>query len=336
MAVLDQTVLLSNCRPLKESHLESPVTPGDQTERRLAKYPDASIVSTPSTAENRARRWQGVRVLLMAQPSMVEGRRGARRPEQVPSEVRRLLEAGTSVTANLMEQICIDQGNLLASVIPSACDRANELRLPRLTDRMRAGGQVILDTYGLRELAATTCCRSDTVRAWGAMAVGVAPDISLVERLNLVRPFASDRHFAVREWAWIAVRHHVAEELMCAIELLAVWARDSDPLVRRFASEVTRPRGVWCAHISVLKSRPELALPILHPLCSDPAIYVQLSVGNWLNDASKTRPDWVKELCQRWLQRGDEATAKIVRRAFRTINKTKAAGRLAEEVHSSG
>ena len=66
--------------------------------------------------------------------------------------------------------------------------------------------------------------------------------------------------------------------------------------------ELSRPRRVWCRHILEFRESPWLGLEIIEPLKSDEAKYVQLSVGNWLNDASKTQSNWVKELCFKWQQ----------------------------------
>jgi len=88
--------------------------------------------------------------------------------------------------------------------------------------------------------------------------------MTLAERLAAIRPLADDSHFGVREWAWIAVRPHLAADLDQAIALLAAeWTSDRSERIRRFASESIRPRGVWCAHLSVLKKEPERALPVL-------------------------------------------------------------------------
>jgi len=86
--------------------------------------------------------------------------------------------------------------------------------------------------------------------------------------------------------------------------------------------EVIRPRGVWAKHIEDLKQNPSKALPILNQLKSDPSKYVQDSVGNWLNDASKTQPDFVMMLCEKGSKESDtKETSKIIKKAKRTIVK---------------
>jgi 3-methyladenine DNA glycosylase AlkC len=151
------------------------------------------------------------------------------------------------------------------------------------------------------------------------MAVGHAPDVSLHDRLDLIRPYADDPHFAVREWAWLSLRPHVAEDIASAIPLLSPWTASPSARVRRFASEVTRPRGVWSAHIRTVKQDPEIAISILEALKADEDRYVQDSVGNWLNDASKSNLAWVRMTCDRWLKgETSMATERICRRALRT------------------
>lgn len=145
-------------------------------------------------------------------------------------------------------------------------------------------------------------------------------DLPLNERLAAILPLADDAHFGVREWAWMATRPHLTDKLSHAITQLSAWAKAPSANVRRFACEVLRPRGVWCAHLPALKQAPEQALSVLTPLRADPSLYVQNSVANWLNDAAKSQPDWVRALCQDWLQTSPtEATRYICRRAQRSL-----------------
>jgi len=132
--------------------------------------------------------------------------------------------------------------------------------------------------------------------------------------------FADDRHFAVREWAWLSLRPHVIGELQAALAQLPEWSADSSHNVRRFASEVTRPRGVWSGHIPELKAAPHLGMPVIEPLFADPSRYVQDSVGNWLNDASRTQPAWVLGVCD-GMATESQATERIRLRALRTIGR---------------
>jgi 3-methyladenine DNA glycosylase AlkC len=163
---------------------------------------------------------------------------------------------------------------------------------------------------------------SDAVRCWATYMVGKNSTLTISEMLQAIQPYAADGHFGVREIAWMAVRPMIAKHLTESLAILATWTTSTDENVRRFASESTRPRGVWCAHIEVLKENPALALPILEPLKSDSAKYVQDSVGNWLNDASKTQPDFVSNLCENWSKITPyKATNYIINKAMRTIEK---------------
>ena len=117
----------------------------------------------------------------------------------------------------------------------------------------------------------------------------------------------------------MALRPGLAAELRRSVALLTPWTREPSERLRRFASESLRPRGVWCAHRRT-QGRSGIGLPLLAPLRVDPSVYVQDSVANWLNDASKDQPDWVRGVCARWQADAPaEATLRICRRALRTV-----------------
>ncbi|HEY4391330.1 MAG TPA: DNA alkylation repair protein [Paenibacillus sp.] len=163
--------------------------------------------------------------------------------------------------------------------------------------------------------------RSDSVRCWAAYIIGL-DELTLDQKLQRIRLFAADEHFGVREIAWMAIREHVTQELKEAIRMLADWVHDDNANIRRFAIEVTRPHGVWAKHITALKENPGLALPLLDIVKSDPSKYVQDSVGNWLNDAAKSRPEWVVLICQTWEEQSrTRETMRILKRAQRSFNK---------------
>lgn len=248
-------------------------------------------------------------------------RTGARHPALVPADVIVALETGHE-SVNHMEQIAMDMGNLLAWQVPAVRHRADELRNVGLVASMRRGGEILNDALGPDVAAEALAWTSDTARGWAAMAVGCARGLSLRDRLYRIRPFADDRHFAVREWAWLSLRPHVALDADHAIAMVSSWTAEDSHHLRRYASEITRPRGVWSAHLPDLKLEPARGLPVLEPLRADTSRYVQDSVANWLNDASKTAPGWVGELCARW--RADSPsveTQRICRRAERTLRR---------------
>ncbi|AHG63422.1 hypothetical protein MIM_c13300 [Advenella mimigardefordensis DPN7] len=244
---------------------------------------------------------------------------------QIDGERLRLLNNGAIETANLTECLAVDFATLMRATLPEIGTKAiNMLKQESQTGilkRMTVTGQLIYEHVGPATLPHLLNCPSDTVRGWGCFLIGSIETMSIEDRLDAIAPLADDHHFGVREWAWMAVRRHIAADLQPSIDYLAEWADNPSERIRRFSSESIRPRGVWCTHIAALKQEPNLALPILEPLHADPAHYVQDSVGNWLNDAAKDQPNWVRSLCQRWLEEApdNQSTTRIVRRALRSL-----------------
>jgi len=266
-------------------------------------------------------------------------RKGAARIALIPAEVLDALNDGLVPTVHLNEFLAIDLPRLARNVArqvgldPQAERLQDTLAMLGAFPPMRRHVHVARALYdltaergdrdGIAHALATH--PSDVARSWAAQWVAFS-GLALPDALQSVRRFATDPHFGVREMAWMAVRDEVARDVDAAVPLLLPWVHDPDANVRRFASELTRPHGVWCAPLKALKAQPWLALPLLEPLKSDPSLYVRNSVANWLNDASRTQPDWVQASCDRWLLESRTAgTASLVRRALRTVRRNQVA-----------
>lgn len=268
-------------------------------------------------------------------PASILTRKGARTTAQVPPLVRQLLDGGRIETRNLCEWLIVDHYSLAQAVFAGSEWVALRSKLQR--SGAQSGGKTALgriqDIGGLladyeceeqtgRILTLVGEHPSDCVRAWGcyvAVRCGSPKFAGILERIHR---FAADEHSSVREIAWLAVRPLVVESPELAVQELLSWVCSPDERIRRFASELTRPRGVWCRRIPVLCDRPVLGLPLLTPLRSDKSAYVRISVGNWLNDASKSAPEFVQEVVRLWQDESDTSeTRDIIRRALRTLKK---------------
>ena len=265
----------------------------------------------------------------------VLNRKGARKAGDILPTVLVLLNCGRIESVNLTEWLAVDHFQLLGHILA-------ELRLQQHADAMLSALERIAGQPTMKVIPAIAVewlevfCQktdderaqlfqrlathpSDSVRCWAAYIVGVDSS-ELEQKLMLLRPFAADSHFGVREIAWMAVRDSATQQLKLAIRLLGAWVQEPDANLRRFAVELTRPRGVWAKHIAELKANPEWGLPLLVPLKADPSKYVQDSVANWLNDAAKSQPDWVVQVCRAWLDASDaKATKRIVAKAQRSM-----------------
>lgn len=260
-------------------------------------------------------------------------RKGARSAKDIPEHILESLQNGEIETANLVEWLAIDRGILLTNFLQNS-DKAEYLRpvmqsistMPKKTVNTvneMIGSQLYLQASknsddDLLHLMRTST--SDVVRCWAAYAVTQERSLSFPEVLKRIEPFAADSHFGVREISWLSVRRQISDNLVEAIECLSQWSYSELENIRRFSSEATRPRGVWCAHLETLKKNPEMALPILEPLKSDTSLYVRDSVGNWLNDAAKSAPNFVTQLCEKWKgESSSKETAYIIKKATRNL-----------------
>ncbi|HDR6300652.1 DNA alkylation repair protein [Bacillus cereus group sp. RP37] len=270
---------------------------------------------------------------------VILNRKGARKVNEIPKEVLQLLQQGKIESVNLTEWLAINHIELLKNVLPSIGFKnsleyiVGELEKQNVETGMkviRITGTlldeiIIKENEGNKEDVLLKLSKhiSDSVRCWAAF-MNKKSNNTLKDTLAYIRPFAADHHFGVREIAWMSIREDLSQNIEESVELLVEWAKSEDENIRRFSVESIRPRGVWSKHIEILKQEPEKALPILNLLKLDPSKYVQDSVGNWLNDASKTKPDWVMNLCEEWEKDTDiKSTSRMIKKAKRTILKNK-------------
>jgi 3-methyladenine DNA glycosylase AlkC len=255
----------------------------------------------------------------------------ALRAADISPALRTALSTGALEPRTLTEWTAIDQPHLaqlvagdigadVAYVSRAAGRIADKPLMVRTRAIARAFVDAAADEAAIIEALATH--HVAYAREWAAYAVGELPSLELAERLALLRPLAKDESFSVREAAWVGFREHVAADLSLGLSLLKVWIRDPDPNVRRCAVEGTRPRGVWCRHIPELRQEPERAAYLLEPVRSDASDYVRRSVANWINDASKDRPEWAVAVTSRWLRESPTPeTEWIARHALRTLRR---------------
>lgn len=255
-------------------------------------------------------------------------RKGATRISAIPPEILAALNAGTMESRTLAEGLAIDFVALLQAVSPRLLSRhlapLRDKASAGITEKMKLAAVIATEVLGERDAFTIFAPHSsDTVRGIAAAMVGLVPELSLGERFSRIRRFADDTHFGVREWAWLALRPAIVAAPREALQELLPCTSEPSAFLRRFAVEAMRPRGVWAAHIRLFKEHPALGLPLLEPLKADESAYVQDSVANWLNDAAKSNPDWVRKLCTRWSKASASPhTARIVRRAQRSIAAT--------------
>ncbi len=264
----------------------------------------------------------------------IKNRKGARKSQDIPKDVLALLNKGEIPTVNLTEWLAVDQTELIKNAFPKIglkdsiepiTKAIEQQKKPSTMSSIKLIGLSLYQHCG-NSLASIIGLlsnhESDTIRCYATYLIALNTDLTISEKLEQSRKLIADKHFGVREIVWMALRPEIEKNLSESIHILSKWTNDSDQNIRRFTTESTRPRGVWCKHIETLKENPEQALPILEPLKSDKSKYVQDSIGNWLNDASKSNPDFVIGLYKKWKSESPTAeTEKILKRALRTIGK---------------
>lgn len=269
--------------------------------------------------------------------SEILNRKGARRVQDIPKEVLDLLNTGKIETVNLTEWLAIDHLKLIKAVFPKLgistekinliCQKIESQKNPSTMNTTKLIGSILYQLYSKTKnlnqiLNKLSSHLSDSIRCYAPYLIGLNESLTIKKKFTQSQCLVADKHFGVREVVWMALRPEIEKNLAGSIKLLSNWANDEDENIRRFTTESIRPRGVWCKHIEALKNQPELALPVLEKLKSDKSKYVQDSVGNWLNDASKSKSEFVVALCEKWEKESPtKETERIVKRARRTIDK---------------
>ncbi len=264
-------------------------------------------------------------------PEYILNRKGARSLKDLNPEVIEYLNKGLVETTNLMEWLAVDQLKLLKKILDhlnkaewydSFYEAVSAQKKPTANATTKVIGITFLQlTEDKKVIEYLSNHTSDIPRCWAAYWTGIR-ETNITAILNAIQPYAADSHFGVREVAIFASKESIIENLDESIEILAKWTSHEDENIRRYAAETTRPIGVWTKKIDALKENPEKGLPILKPLISDSSKYVRDAVGNWLNDASKTKPDWVKSICSQWKKESpSKETLYILKKALRSVNK---------------
>ncbi|MBA4249731.1 MAG: DNA alkylation repair protein [Candidatus Puniceispirillum sp.] len=241
---------------------------------------------------------------------------------------REQLNSGEHETKNLVECLSIDFRLLVLNCIPgisnSALDQIEQKKQCGIIDRMKGIGSILFKEMGVAGIDVLKNHHSDSIRGLSCYMVSYCDHLSLVDKFEMMKTLADDSHFSVREWAWLALRPDIVCNIKDSLTFLQSWSSHESPYLRRFACEATRPRGVWCAHIPELKINPNIALPLLAMLKTDTHLYVQKSLGNWLNDASKNNADWVLNILELWhAEYPGLIDKRISKLAKRTMNKVK-------------
>ncbi len=264
-------------------------------------------------------------------PENILNRKGPRNRKDVLPQALVYLNKGIIETKNLSEWLVVDFGILVSNVFPSIgvehlssglIKLIKEHPDPKTTKIGKLIGEYLIDNTSnplevekkLRDVP------SDLARGWGCKIIGWHKELPTSQKFEMIERYAKDSHFGVREEAWLAMRNEISDNLDESIEILSRWSLSECANKRRFASESTRPRGVWAKYLKELVTEPWRAIGILEPLKADESKYVRDSVGNWLNDAGKSQAVWVRDLCKKWQAESKcKETDYVVSRALRSL-----------------
>ncbi len=136
----------------------------------------------------------------------------------------------------------------------------------------------------------------------GSFAAGMRANLAVTKRFSA--------EFSIRPF----LLRYPAESLA----LLATWAKDPNPHVRRLVSEGSRPRLPWAGRLAPFMRDPTPTIALLERLKDDASAYVRRSVANHVGDIAKDNPAIAYALCRRWLEESQDVSRRaVVRHAIR-------------------
>ena len=117
-----------------------------------------------------------------------------------------------------------------------------------------------------------------------------------------------------------AVRPFIIKYEQQMLAQMLQWTSHENNMVRRLASEGSRPRLPWAMALPSFKIDPAPILSILRNLKNDPCDIVRRSVANNLNDISKDNAATVIQLAKEWHGK-NKSTDALIKHACRTMLK---------------
>jgi 3-methyladenine DNA glycosylase AlkC len=170
-------------------------------------------------------------------------------------------------------------------------------------------------------LEALEAAQHERVRGLAPFVVSRAFSQELETSLRHLRRQAAVPGTWIQEGAQVALKALiVAHGLDEVLPMVAGWASDPAPEVRRCLVEGLRPRGVWTAHILELRRDPAPLRPVLERVLDDPSLYVRKAAANCLNDVSKDNPEPLLIWAAEWLS-GEPGAARrwVLKQGLRTL-----------------
>ena len=169
------------------------------------------------------------------------------------------------------------------------------------------------------DVTATRLLESKDFTGWMTLAVSDA--LVARETPDLDTTLELLRRFTPRLSSEFAMRKLIASKQGEVWPTIVRWTRDTDPDVRRLASECTRPRLPWAMRLDHLAKDELLTGPILDALHNDTSDFVRRSVANHLNDISKINPALALRFARRWAMDDSPESRKLIRHGLRTLIK---------------